>query len=119
MSEVASAVRLALLPLTIACAIVLASSVVIGIPLTFYLQRRHEESGRAYIMPGAVAGFLISIIILYILGMSDGYWFAIPGVLSGAVTGASWWQHRRRVIGEQSKEEDAAHASPVDNGAIS
>jgi len=51
-------------------AIVLQSSILIGLPLTMVLRRRGRESRIAYIASGAAAGFIIPPTILFLMSAS-------------------------------------------------
>lgn len=83
--------------LLISVAIVLVASMVIGLPLTYYLKHTRQESGGAYIGVGALAGFVSTVILLFLLGIDELFWLPFVAALSGAVTGASWWRSMRRL----------------------
>lgn len=86
---------LAILPLVVATPIVLGASVFIGLPLTAILRRKEWESGAVYIGVGAAVGFVLPIVGLLIMAAPAGYWMALLGALSGAVTGWTWWRSAR------------------------
>ena len=77
-------------------AIVCAASVVFGIPTAFVLRRFEMESGRAYVVTGAVLGCLIPLMPLAWFGAPAGYSMSALGAASGAMTGRTWWRERRR-----------------------
>lgn len=87
--------KLAILPLVVSLPLVLGASIVIGLPLTAILKRKGWESGMVYIATGAVAGFILPIVILLLLHAPAGYWTAHLGAVGGAVTGRTWWTSAR------------------------
>jgi phosphotransferase system glucose/maltose/N-acetylglucosamine-specific IIC component len=80
----------------ISALIVLMACMVIGLPLTYYLKKTRRESGEAYIVVGAVSGFILTVIMLIAVGMGQLFWLPFMAALSGAATGASWWRSIRR-----------------------
>ena len=83
------------LPLIVAAPLVLAASVIFGLPLTAILKRRNLESSAAYTGAGAGLGFMTVPILLLLMSAPEGYWMACLGALSGAVTGRVWWTSTR------------------------
>ncbi len=88
----------AFMPLVVAIIVVLVASVVLGLPLTFFLKRRQQERASVYAGAGAAAGFIIPILLYYRQGGIDlsSIFLAIMGTLSGAVTGLTWWLSARK-----------------------
>jgi hypothetical protein len=82
---------LAILPLVVATPLVLGASICVGLPLTYFLQRNGRESLNAYCGAGVVVGAVLPIAMLLILAAPAGYWMALFGAFSGAVTGRTWW----------------------------
>lgn len=82
---------LAILPLIVATPLVLGASICVGLPLTYFLRRMGRESLNAYCGAGVIVGFVLTISILLIFAASAGYWMALLGAFSGAVTGRTWW----------------------------
>lgn len=82
---------LAILPLVVSIPLVLGASIIFGLPLTLILRRRGWESASAYISVGAIVGFALPIVILLLMAAPAGYWMALLGAFSGAVTGRTWW----------------------------
>ena len=87
--KLAPSLWLAVLPL------VLAASLLVGLPLTMLLRRFDRESERAYTTCGAVAGCLIPIGGLLAMAAPSGHWTALLGAFGGAVTGRTWWSAAR------------------------
>ena len=84
------------LPLIVAAPLVLAASVIFGLPLTAILKRRSLESSLAYTSAGAGLGFMIVPILLLLMRAPEGYWMASLGAIGGAVTGRTWWTSTRK-----------------------
>ena len=83
---------IAALPLLVSGAVVLAASVVIGIPTALILRKFNWESLTRYMIVGVIAGFVIPFSIVLIEG---GEWsatlgLATLGALSGAATASVW-----------------------------
>lgn len=89
---------LAILPLVVSVPIVLSASICIGIPLTLFLSRQGWESAEAYIGVGVAAGAIIPIAGLLVIKAPSGYWMAILGAVSGAVTAQTWWSSARKKL---------------------
>lgn len=85
------AIYAALLPFLVALPIVLGSSLIAGLPVTFFLKKRRWENVSTYICAGVVIGFLVPIAILLIGDAEAGYQLAWLGALSGGVTARTWW----------------------------
>ncbi|MEO8455267.1 MAG: hypothetical protein ABI454_08905 [Sphingomicrobium sp.] len=83
-------IYLAGLPIWIAFALVLASSIVIGLPFHFLLQKWNTASRERYVLGGTLAGFIVPLIVLLIIGAVAGFWMTLLGAFSGAATALSW-----------------------------
>jgi len=99
-NDLASMAGIAPLAIFVPFVFVIASSLVVGVPATLIMKRFGWESEDAYAYTGAIAGFLMPVIILVIVERSiDIFWNALPagilGLLSGVVTGRTWWRARR------------------------
>ena len=103
------------LPLIVTLPLVLAASLLIGLPLTILLKRTDRESERAYMACGAVAGFLIPIVGLLAMAAPSGYWVALLGAFGGAITGRTWWSAARqpqRLADERARSADGGETLP-------
>ncbi|MET0370530.1 MAG: hypothetical protein ABW039_04035 [Sphingobium sp.] len=89
---------LAILPFVVSLPLVLAASIIVGLPLTALLQRRGWECASAYISVGAIVGFVLPIAILLLMAAPAGYWMALLGAVGGAVTGKTWWMSAREPL---------------------
>lgn len=83
-------IYLAGLPLWIAFAIVLLSSVIVGLPVHYILEKRRIASHTTYVVAGVLAGFLVPLLILLAIGAVAGFWMATLGAFSGGVTAHFW-----------------------------
>ena len=84
----------------IALATILGASILIGVPATIILHRRHLESGRVYLGFGTLAGAIIALVLVPIwLGLKEiggAYAIFVPlSAASGAVTAWTWWRGRK------------------------
>jgi hypothetical protein len=84
---------------SVAVVIILAASVLVGLPVTALLQQRHLESGRTYLGLGASIGATIALALVPIwLGIKEiggAYAIVVPlSAASGAVTAWTWWRGR-------------------------
>lgn len=95
---------IAVAPIAVTLPIVLASSVVFGLPVTAILQRNGRECDIAYIGAGAVIGILVPIALLQMMAAREGYWLSLLGALSGGMTGYIWWKDAREPIVTQQRE---------------
>jgi hypothetical protein len=95
-------VYLAALPLIVSLSIVLASSLVVGLPVSWLLRRLHAESLEAYGSIGAVFGVLIPIGLLLLFRAEGGYWLAVLGAFSGVATALTWWSERQSATSRRS-----------------
>jgi hypothetical protein len=86
---------LAVSPIVVTFAIVLLSSLIIGLPATALLARFRKESSAAYVALGLGAGFFLPLIILLAADAAVLWWIALFGAFSGAVTGRTWWTFGR------------------------
>ena len=92
------------LPLIVAFPIVLLASIVFGLPLTALLRWTKREGFSVYVGSGFAIGSLIPIAILVLVGATDGYWTAVLGAISGAVTGYVWWTDARERLDFNSNQ---------------
>ncbi len=81
---------LAILPLLVTLPVVLVASLLIGLPLTLFLRRTGRESTFAYCTSGAIAGLLIPLLALLLMGAPSGHWIAFLGLIGGIVTAYVW-----------------------------
>ena len=86
---------LALLPVVVTLPLVLAASIVFGLPLTALLKRLEGETGATYVVCGAAIGFVIPLAILLMIRAPAEYWTVTLGAFSGAVTAHTWWRSAR------------------------
>ncbi len=73
--------------------------VLVGLPMTFWLKKRGEESRRAYLSVGLIGGGLVAFGISALLfGEVWGAtaFFAAFGALTGGATGHFWWRYARQ-----------------------
>jgi hypothetical protein len=89
---------LAILPLAVSFPVVFITSLVIGLPLTYFLRRNGWESNAAYVGVGVTAGFVIPVAGLLMMAAGAGYWIALLGAASGAATGHVWWSSARKPL---------------------
>jgi hypothetical protein len=83
-------IYLAGLPIWISFALVLVTSILVGLPIHFILQKRRIASERSYLVAGSLAGFLVPLAVLFAIGAVAGFWMAPLGAFSGAMTARSW-----------------------------
>ena len=88
--DLISAFCLAALPIGIAFAFVLVSSVVVGIPVHVMLQKRRIASAGFYLVAGSVAGCLVPLVLSLAIGAVGSSGMAALGAFSGAMTARSW-----------------------------
>jgi Na+-driven multidrug efflux pump len=88
--QLGPAVYLAGLPLWISFALVLASSIVVGLPAHLILRKTQRVSRTYYVSIGAIAGFLVPLAVLFAIEAVAGFWMALLGAFSGAITALSW-----------------------------
>lgn len=86
----------AALPLIVAFAVVLPSSVLVGIPVSLVLKKLDAESTDFYVLCGAAFGILITLLVLVLIRAQAGYWMVILGAFSGAATAWNWSRYRSR-----------------------
>ena len=81
-------------PVYITFPIVLAASLVFGLPIVAVLRRNDRESLNAYIIFGLALGALIPIAFLMSVQADLDYYFWLPflGAISGTVTAHTWWR---------------------------
>lgn len=90
-----------LLPLVGSGIFVLGSALVFGLPLTFFLGERPDESGGTYALAGIFLGAAVPIFVSAAMGGDLGpelLLLALPGAFAGLVTGTSWgrWREAQR-----------------------
>lgn len=83
-------VYLAGLPISISLGLVLATSVVVGLPTHFILRKWHARSRQTYLVAGAIAGFLVPLLVLLAIEAVAGFWMCFLGAFSGSMTALSW-----------------------------
>jgi hypothetical protein len=93
---VLSMLWLGILPLLLTVPFVLVGALGIGLALTALLQKTGRETRTAYVVAGAVVGFLLPL--LFSSANSTDVWWpgSFLGILSGSVTANVWWKHRSR-----------------------
>jgi len=84
-------VYLLLLPLIVALPVVLVAALVVGLPTAALLKWRGRESREAYVSIGVIAGTIIPIALLGLMGAPSGYWIALLGAFGGGVAAHVWW----------------------------
>lgn len=67
----------------------------------------------AYMVAGALAGFLLNFVLLAVTRSEDGYLFTTLGTLSGAVTAVSWSRSIRRLEPRTAKSNAAKSPLPL------
>lgn len=82
---------LALLPLIVAVPVVFASGLIVGLPTTALLKWRGQESRKAYVSIGVIAGSIIPLAVLASMHAPSGYWIALLGALGGGFAAYVWW----------------------------
>jgi hypothetical protein len=82
-------------PFIISFVVVLVSSILIGLPLTFALNRMQAESQPNYVLAGSFAGALIAIAWIA-QGGSGAFWVALFTAAVGGITGWHWGSFRER-----------------------
>jgi hypothetical protein len=80
------AIYLAGLPVWISFGVVLVSSIFVGLPVHFALQKKRVATHTSYVAAGALTGFLVTLIFLLAIGAVAGFWMVILGAFSGGVT---------------------------------
>lgn len=102
------AILFGLLPLIITGTIVLAASLLIGLPLTAVLSQSGRERQRHYAVAGLVGGALVPALILFVFdggGYEPMLFFSIPGMIAGTVTGLVWGKWREALADEAASAE--------------
>ena len=71
----------------------------VAVPMMLWLRGQGEESRRAYLSGGLIAGTLVSTAVCWWL--FDGFFMAVLvvaafGALTGGATGHFWWRYARR-----------------------
>lgn len=75
--------------------LVTLSSLFIGLPTTWVLQRLGAESKTAYLVIGGSAGFLVALLVFQVEWAFVGVIVGFFGFLSGIATAGSWWRWHR------------------------
>ncbi|PWG01596.1 hypothetical protein DF286_00940 [Sphingosinicella humi] len=88
--DLLASVYLAGFPIAISFGLVLATSVVVGLPTHFMLRKWHAGSRPAYLIAGAIAGFLVPLMVLVAIEAVGGFWMCFLGAFSGSMTALSW-----------------------------
>ncbi len=81
-------------PMVISLAVIVPTSIIIGLPLTALLARYGRDSTANLQVLGAIAG---AVLVLVFLWLNDGlaaFWFAILGAVGGGMNGRIWGQTR-------------------------
>lgn len=89
------ALTIAGFPLALSLAFVLPACLVIGLPATALLRATGLESSSVYVVLGGCFGFLLPLGVLALMNAEEGWWLALLGAFSGAVTGKTWWAEAR------------------------
>jgi hypothetical protein len=76
--------------------LVLIGAFLFGLPMTFVLRYFRQETATAYIVSGAVWGFLLPLIILLWEDAVAGHWMALLGAVAGAAAGRVWGRTFRK-----------------------
>lgn len=88
--DLLSAIYVGGLPIGVAFALVLVSSLLVGLPIHVMLQTQRIASGGAYLVAGSLAGCLVPLAILFASGGVADFATAALGAFSGAMTARSW-----------------------------
>lgn len=88
--DLLSAIYFAGLPIGVAFALVLVSSLLVGLPIHVMLQKHRIASGGVYLVAGSLAGCLVPLAIMFASGGVAGFSTAALGAFSGAMTARSW-----------------------------
>ncbi len=92
------------LPLLVSLPIVLAASLLLGLPLTAFLSSMGKETGQTYVVGGFLFGAAPFITLVLWLGEFGASFWALPGSFGGAVTGWVWGRYRDELLAEQSSD---------------
>jgi hypothetical protein len=95
-----NAIPLALAPLIVSFPLVLAASLLLGLPLTFLLTKSGRESESAYGIGGCLLGGIVMAFLLFIAEwrLSGGMLLGcIFGMVGGSVTGIIWGREREKL----------------------
>lgn len=91
---------LALSPLLVALAIVVPAMILVGLPVTWTLNRHGLESSDTYTAIGAVTGFAIPLILIAVFSFPwAAAWLSVLGGFSGVITARTWWKVSREQHG--------------------
>lgn len=102
-SEWWSGIFVVFVPLLVVVPIVLAASVVFGLPLTAWLSRTGVERGQHYVTAGLLLG-AIPLFILFNEIMVLAALLSFGGTLGGGVTGWVWGRYRDDLAAKQTPE---------------
>lgn len=85
----------AVLPLIVSGALVLAGSVMLGLPTYWLLARTKREAATIYTLWGAAWGAVAGTGVQASVGFGGGVWMIVLGAASGAATGLRWGRSKR------------------------
>lgn len=88
--------------------IVTLSSLFIGLPATWMLQRLGAESMMAYSIIGGAAGFLVAFLAFQAEWVIVGIVSSVFGLLSGIATAGAWWRWNRARANRNAVDESSA-----------
>ena len=83
-------IYLAGMPIWISFTLVLVTSIIVGLPVHFIIQKQRIASETLYLLAGSLAGFLVPLAVLFAIGAVAGFWMAGLGAFSGVMTARSW-----------------------------
>jgi len=82
----------------IALLFVLPTMLVVGVPLTVFLDETGRESFGRYATAGALAGYAVLFMVFYSSDATKAYITALLGLVPGASTSLPWWFLFRRHV---------------------
>ena len=94
----------ALFPVAIALPIVIASWLLVGVPLTWLLAKVGYDNSDTVGLVGAIAGALVVLAFLWLQDSLGYFAAAILGAVGGGVTGKIWGETREAVGASQQSE---------------
>lgn len=106
----AGAAMIMFMPFMIGLGCAVGGLILIGLPTTYWLKRRGEETRGAYLSTGLIGGGLITLVIIgWFMNGGWGFalFFAIFGAATGGTTGHFWWRYAREQAVDDRLDEIA------------